>query len=356
MLRLEPAALRAHLEGRERSRVVDEDVRRGEVGVRLGQPRPVLLLQVSRAQAMRVDPRVRAEHAEHELLLRHLEREDADRVARLERRVLRNVQAERRLPHGGAGGQDDEVALLQAARLLVEVDETGGQPGDEVLRLRELVDGAEALLDDLADAHEALADAVLGDVEDRLLGAVEEDGRFLLTLEAGLHDAVARVDQVPEDRLLLDDPAPLLDARDARQPVQEARQVGRSAHRLEGGAPAELVLQGDEVDGLTALGEGGHGVEDPTVGLAVEVLAGQDLGRGVEGRVVHEHGAQDGPLRLGVLRERLVLGNDLGRHEAAPVYCVAGAAAAVPSPSSWTSQASRSSATLGRLMEWSVFS
>ena len=43
-----------------------------------------------------------------------------------------------------------EVALLQPARPLVEVDEAGGQPGDHVLRLRELVDGAEALLDDLA--------------------------------------------------------------------------------------------------------------------------------------------------------------------------------------------------------------
>jgi hypothetical protein len=74
--------------------------------------------------------------------------------------------------------------------------------------LRELVDGAEALLDDLVDADEALADAVLGQVEDRLLRAVEQDGRLLLGLVALLDDAAAGVDEVPEDRLLLDDPRP----------------------------------------------------------------------------------------------------------------------------------------------------
>ena len=132
------------------------------------------------------------------------------------------LRQKRRLPHGGTRGHDDEVALLQAARLLVEVHEAGGQAGDQLLALRELVDGAEALLDDLADADEALADAVLGDVEDRLLRAVEEEGGLVLRLVGLLRDAGAGVDQVPEDGLLLDDPAPLLDVGDARHAVEEA--------------------------------------------------------------------------------------------------------------------------------------
>ena len=56
---------------------------------------------------------------------------------------------------------------------------------------------------------------------------------LVLALEARLHDAVAGVDQVPEDRLLLDDPAPVLDVRDARDAVHERRQVRGAAHRLE---------------------------------------------------------------------------------------------------------------------------
>ena len=218
--------------------------------------------------------------------------------------------AERRFPHGGARGHDDEVALLQAARLLVEVDEAGGQPGDQLLALGELVDGAEALLDDLPDADEALPDAVLGDVEDRLLRAVEDESGLVLRLVGVLGDAVAGVDQVPEDGLLLDDPAPLLDVRDARHPVDERGQVGGAPHRLQRLHAHELVLQGDEINGLAALGQGGHGVEHAPVRLAIEVVAGEDLGRGVEGLVVDEDGAEDGPLRLRVVGQRAVFFED----------------------------------------------
>jgi hypothetical protein len=45
----------------------------------------------------------------------------------------------------------------------------------------------------------------------------------------------------------------------------------------------------------------------------VEVVAGEQLGGGVERAVVHEHGAEHGPLRLVVLRERLVLEYRFGR-------------------------------------------
>ena len=120
---------------------------------------------------------------------------------------------------------------------------------------------------------------MLRDVEDRLLRLVEDDPRLLLRLERGMDDAVAGVDEVPEDRLLLDDAAPLLDVGDAGDAVDERRQVRGAADRLQRGAPYQLVLERDEVDGLGALGERGHRVEDPAVGLAVEVVAGEDLRR-----------------------------------------------------------------------------
>ena len=116
VLGLEAPALRPHLQGRDHGRVVDVDARVGEVGVGLGQARPVLLLELARAQAMGVDACVGAEHAEHQLLLRHLEGEEADGLPRPQRRVLGDVQAERGLAHGRARGHDDEVALLEAAR------------------------------------------------------------------------------------------------------------------------------------------------------------------------------------------------------------------------------------------------
>ena len=93
-------------------------------------------------------------------------------------------------------------------------------------------------------------------------------------------------------------------------PSTRLRQVGGAADGLEGPALQQLVLQRDEVDGLAALGERGHGVEDAAVRLAVEVVAGEDLRRRVEGGVVDQHRAQHGALRLGVVRQGLVLGDD----------------------------------------------
>ena len=77
VLGLEPPALRPHLERGDGGRVVDEDLGLREVGVGLGEARPVLLVELAGAQPMRVDAGVGAEHAQHELLLRHLEREEA---------------------------------------------------------------------------------------------------------------------------------------------------------------------------------------------------------------------------------------------------------------------------------------
>ena len=91
-------------------------------------------------------------------------------------------------------------------------------------------------------------------------------------------------------------------------PSTSAGEVGGAAHRLERRLARELVLQGDEIDGLAALGERDHRVEDAAVRVAVEVVAVEDLGGEVEGVVVHQDRAEHGPLRLEVVRERPVLG------------------------------------------------
>ena len=190
-----------------------------------------------------------------------------------------------------------------------------GRPVTSSLRLRELVDGAEALLDDLADADEALADAVLRDVEDRLLRAVQDQRRLVLRLVARLHDAVAGVDQVPEDRLLLDDPAPVLDVGDARHAVR----AGRPGRRRRPPPPAPTPATSSSLRVTRSMGwlrsaRAAMASKIRRWRLAVEVVAGEDLGRGVEGGVVHQDRAQDGPLRLGVVGQRLFFGDELGGH------------------------------------------
>ena len=65
--------------------------------------------------------------------------------------VLGNVDGKRRFAHGGARGDDDQLALLQAAGHVVELGEVGGQAGDLAALLVEVVDGAEGVLDDLVE-------------------------------------------------------------------------------------------------------------------------------------------------------------------------------------------------------------
>ena len=53
----------------------------------------------------------------------YIEAEHADRLALLDRGVLGDVEREARLPDGRTGGQDDEVARLEAGRQGIEVGE-----------------------------------------------------------------------------------------------------------------------------------------------------------------------------------------------------------------------------------------
>ena len=123
---------------------------------------------------MGVDSRVGAEQPQRELGPGHLEGEEPDRLAPTLGCVLGNVETERGLPHGGSAGDDYELALLQTAGHLVDVDKARRQSGDHVLRLGQLVDRPEALLDDLPHVDEAMANAALGNVEDRLLRLIEK--------------------------------------------------------------------------------------------------------------------------------------------------------------------------------------
>ena len=70
------------------------------------------------------------QQAQHELLLAHLEAEDADALAVLDRRVLRDVEREARLADRRSGREDHEVALLEAGRQRVQVREPGADAAD----------------------------------------------------------------------------------------------------------------------------------------------------------------------------------------------------------------------------------
>ena len=179
-------------------------------------------------QAIGVDLRLRREHAHEQRLLRHFEAEEPGHAA-VRGHVLADVQHQAGLAHRRAGGDDHQVAGLQAARLAVDVVEAGRDAGDVALVLEQLLDLREALLDQLAHRQEAGLDAIVGHREDRALGVVEDEVGFLVGLVGVREDLVGRVDQRPQRRLLLDDLRVVLDVGRARHAVDQRGDVGRAA-------------------------------------------------------------------------------------------------------------------------------
>jgi hypothetical protein len=126
------------------------------------------------ADARQVDARFRAQHAERELLLRHLEREHGHARAAAERRVRGDVQRERRLPHAGTCRDDDEVRRLEPGRQVIEVREARRDARDRLLLLVQLLDDLERVRHEAVHADEGGLHLTFGDLEDALLGAVEQ--------------------------------------------------------------------------------------------------------------------------------------------------------------------------------------
>ena len=253
---------------------------------------------------MRVDARLRREHAQKQLLLRHLEAEQADGQVGLRPDMLRDVQHQAGLAHRGPRGHDHEVGRLQPRGHLVEIGEAGGHAGDELLARVQLLDRLEARLRQVAQRDEAVAHLVVGDREDGVLGLVEDDVGVLFGFVRGRENLVRRENQVPERRLLFDDAGIVLDVGRARHAVDERRDVRRPADFVELARPAQLFLERHQIDRIAALGELHHLVEDAAVCVAEEIGRVDHLGGEIEGVVVEENRAQDGAFRFEIVRQR----------------------------------------------------
>ncbi len=151
---LQPPCLRPDLHHRDRPRVVDVDRRLRQPVARRGEARPVVGRELARAQALRLDLRLRAHEALRDLGLRHLEREQRHGRLAAHGEVRRHAEREARLSHARPRGEDDEVPGLEAGRQLVEVAEAARDAGDVGPLLVERGDALEARLQQLLDVAE----------------------------------------------------------------------------------------------------------------------------------------------------------------------------------------------------------
>src|SRR5688572_20786674 len=91
-----------------------------------------------------------------------------------------------------------------------------------------------------------------------------------------------------------------------RDTVDERGNISRPADFVELTRAGELFLERDEVDGVAALAQLNHLLEDPAVRVAIEIARVENLGGLVERVVVNQNGAEDGSLRLEVVRQRAI--------------------------------------------------
>jgi hypothetical protein len=260
------------------------------------------------------------EEAQDELLLAHLEAEDADVALLTDGGVLRDVEGEARLAHAGPGGDHDEVALLQARGQGVEVCEPGSHPADLAAVGVQVVEAVVGRVEELSELAEARIDAPLADGEQLRLGPVDRllDLGRILVADAG--DAPGGDDQVAQDRLAFDDPSVLHGMDRGRRLVAQAGEVRAAADLLELVRSLEHLRHGHDVDRLPALEQIEHRREDQAVRLPVEVVRAEELGDLDHGVPVDEDGAENGLLGLEALGRKAI--DHAGRTPAARGWTV----------------------------------
>ena len=168
--------------------VVDLDVegREGRRGVE--QVGPLVVLDAGTADVGERHAGLRRKQALGDFDLAHLEREENDRGPRAGG-VGAEVEGEARLAHAGSGSDNDHLA---GAHALQGVVDAGVTRLDAKLALSRLGHLAELLVEVLHDGGERggiVLDVPAGDVEDLLLGEVDDVARVLGRVEGHRLDA-----------------------------------------------------------------------------------------------------------------------------------------------------------------------
>ena len=145
-------------------------------------------------------------------------------------------------------------------------------------------------------------DAVLREVEEDLLGAVDELVGLAGPLPAEPRDLLPRADEPAQRRHLADDPRVVRGVRGRRDERGELVDADPPAHVLELASLLELVDERDRVDGLAPGVQRERRAVDLRVALAVEVARVEDLADRPDRAGGEHHRPEDRLLGLEVLR------------------------------------------------------
>jgi len=213
----------------EHARIVKVDGHLVQLGGRQGQAAELVVAQAAGAHVAAVDVALGAEHALQQALAAHLKAVDEGWGLAVEGRVAHQVEAEGRLAHAGAGGHDDQLALLQAAGDAVQVGEAGVQAGEPALAAAQVVDALDGGAQLVLEGHHRAGAALAAHLEDAVLGLVEHQLGLLLLAVALAQDVAGGADEAAQQRLAAHDGGVVLGVGGRGDPVGELAQVGVAA-------------------------------------------------------------------------------------------------------------------------------
>ena len=119
--------------------------------------------------------------------------------------MLRDVERERGLSHGGPRGEDEEVAAVHPAGHFVQLGEAGADALETLAGVEEGVDAAFVAFKNGMRVEQAGFDAGFAQFEQRLFGAGEDLIRMLLAQETPVHHVLRGEDDTAQDGLILHD-------------------------------------------------------------------------------------------------------------------------------------------------------
>ena len=272
------AALGANLGHRGAGRIVDQNIelRQGLRGlVDIG---PLLGANTTHTEVTDRDHGVGANQTLGNFLARHLQREEADGIAG-RRGVERQVQSERRLTHGGASADDDELALAEAHEHAVERRETRGYARGLAAGLAHFLSLVIGLDHKLGQRLVARLDLARRNLEQLALGQLHD----LFGVGGGVIgqrvDLVSGANQLAQHRVATNDGSMVLPVDERQGLAHQLQNVRLAAHGIKLVDAAQVIDQRDGVDGNAAVVHIDHCGVDGLMDGPVEVIGLQlDLG------------------------------------------------------------------------------
>ena len=162
-----------------------------------------------------------------------------------DRRVPRDA-----LPHRGTRRHDHEVRTLEPEQERVELVIPARDPDDLGVAPVHRLELVERRLEGVEDAGERLAHSALRHLEHHRLGAVQRLRDVVRRVVSHLGDVARDADQPPQQRELVDDARVVTGVRRRRRRRLDPQQRGAPTDGVEQLGAAQLLGDGDRVDGL----------------------------------------------------------------------------------------------------------